>query len=189
MNRTTGPEDSFAQRLRAERKRMGLSQTQFMKYGGVQKGAQVNYENGCRKPDVAYLESLHAHGVDVAYLITGKRMGEPTSAATVTGHTGACLLTGAILQAVQAEMAAERARIRERADLLHEINRRRSRLRASGVPEPSLRDLLDQPEDPPSPALRSAIERLVQTVGDVALPTPPVSGGDGARLPADSGAS
>jgi hypothetical protein len=35
--------------------------------------SQGNYERGSRKPDSAYLEAIAAHGVDVAYLLTGVR--------------------------------------------------------------------------------------------------------------------
>jgi transcriptional regulator with XRE-family HTH domain len=65
--------NSFCGRLVEERKKRKLNQTKFGALGGVSKGAQINYESGERSPDVDYLAGLAAAGVDVAYLLTGKR--------------------------------------------------------------------------------------------------------------------
>ncbi|AOJ11687.1 helix-turn-helix domain-containing protein [Burkholderia mayonis] len=63
----------FSQRLKEERQRLGLNQTAFAALGGVSKDAQLNYENGSRRPDSTYLEAVAAHGVDVLYVLTGQR--------------------------------------------------------------------------------------------------------------------
>ncbi|HDR9506582.1 transcriptional regulator [Burkholderia cepacia] len=65
--------NSFAERLREERQRLGLNQTDFAASGGVKRDAQQNYENGSRRPDSSYLEAIAALGVDTAYLLTGQR--------------------------------------------------------------------------------------------------------------------
>ncbi|VVD78160.1 transcriptional regulator [Pandoraea fibrosis] len=52
---------------------MGLNQTDFGAAGGVKRDAQQNYENGTRRPDSLYLESIVELGVDVMYLLTGQR--------------------------------------------------------------------------------------------------------------------
>lgn len=64
---------SIGNRLREERKRIGLDQGPFGQIGGVQTVAQSNYENGKRVPDAAYLEKVAAAGVDVLYVLTGTR--------------------------------------------------------------------------------------------------------------------
>ncbi|MFZ6732483.1 helix-turn-helix domain-containing protein [Undibacterium sp. Ji42W] len=64
---------NFNERLRAERKRLGLNQEKFASLGGVTKDTQLNYENGSRKPDSEYLELLARAGVDVTYLLTDVR--------------------------------------------------------------------------------------------------------------------
>ena len=64
----------FCSRLVEERKRLGLNQSEFGALGGVTKDSQLNYEKGTRRPDSVYLEALAAHDVDVAYLLTGRRM-------------------------------------------------------------------------------------------------------------------
>ncbi len=64
---------TFEERLIEERKRVALSQSAFGEAGGVQKRAQINYEKGERQPDAAYLERLAAIGVDVLYVLTGRR--------------------------------------------------------------------------------------------------------------------
>ncbi|CAN7471195.1 helix-turn-helix domain-containing protein [Acidovorax sp. LjRoot194] len=63
----------FHERLREERKRVGLTQTDLAAIGGVQKNAQSLYESGTRKPDSDYLQAVAAAGLDVLYVIIGKR--------------------------------------------------------------------------------------------------------------------
>ncbi|MDT0358000.1 helix-turn-helix transcriptional regulator [Herbaspirillum huttiense F1] len=62
----------FSDRLKEERKRLGLNQEEFAALGGVKKGAQFNYENGSRAPDTDYLFSIALAGVDLVYLMTGE---------------------------------------------------------------------------------------------------------------------
>lgn len=63
----------FHERLKEERKRLLLSQTDFGDSCGVTKQAQIRYEKGIRQPDSEYLENAYKTGVDVSYLITGIR--------------------------------------------------------------------------------------------------------------------
>jgi len=60
-------------RLREERHRMGLAQAEFGEKCGVSKTSQFNYEAGERSPDGEYFAKANELGVDVTYLITGKR--------------------------------------------------------------------------------------------------------------------
>lgn len=61
-------------RLKEERERLGLSQEKFGSIGGVLKRAQINYENGERSPDSAYMAAIASAGVDVLYVLTGQRV-------------------------------------------------------------------------------------------------------------------
>ena len=65
--------DGFGERLRAERKRLGLSQRALAEIGGVHANAQGNYEKGARSPDAAYLTAISEAGVDVLFVLTGQR--------------------------------------------------------------------------------------------------------------------
>lgn len=67
--------DNFQARLREERERLGLSQAEMGKIGGVKKLAQFNYEKGDRRPDASYLTAIAAAGADVLYILTGQRSG------------------------------------------------------------------------------------------------------------------
>lgn len=58
-------------RLREERNRLGLSQTEFANACGVNQVTQSNYEKDKRNPDSLYLAAAAKLGVDVNYLITG----------------------------------------------------------------------------------------------------------------------
>lgn len=64
---------SFGQRLREERERLGMSQVQLAEQGKVARTTQHIYEADIRVPDVTYLERLRGIGVDVAYLVLGVR--------------------------------------------------------------------------------------------------------------------
>lgn len=64
---------SFGIRLRQERTRLGLTQPAFAELGGVKRVSQHLYEQDVRVPDVNYLLRLPVHGVDVGFLLSGKR--------------------------------------------------------------------------------------------------------------------
>lgn len=66
-------------RLREERRKLGLNQAEFGALGRVSRAAQTNYELG--KADVSsdYLASIAAAGADVMYILTGVRSGPSES--------------------------------------------------------------------------------------------------------------
>jgi transcriptional regulator with XRE-family HTH domain len=64
---------NIAERLRVERKRLGLTQEAFGRLGGVTKTAQSLFEAGKNRPGSEFLEALYLNGVDVCFIFTGKR--------------------------------------------------------------------------------------------------------------------
>ncbi len=66
---------SFSERLRAERERLKMTQTEFGKIGGVTKKTQALYEHGERTPDAGYLVAIAEHGADYVYILSGHRDG------------------------------------------------------------------------------------------------------------------
>jgi transcriptional regulator with XRE-family HTH domain len=66
--------NDFGDRLREERDRLGLSQSEMGEIGGVKKLAQLNYEKGERQPSASYLAAVACVGVDVMYVLTGQRI-------------------------------------------------------------------------------------------------------------------
>jgi transcriptional regulator with XRE-family HTH domain len=64
-------------RLKEERARLGVSQTELGTIGGVGKTTQINYEKNERQPDAGYLAAAAAAGVDVLYVLTGTRTPRP----------------------------------------------------------------------------------------------------------------
>nr|WP_152662880.1 S24 family peptidase [Halomonas sp. HG01] len=52
-----------------------MSQTQLAALGGVGKMSQINYEKDARSPNGAYFSALDEAGVDIQYVITGRKTG------------------------------------------------------------------------------------------------------------------
>ncbi|XLX42358.1 helix-turn-helix domain-containing protein [Ectopseudomonas mendocina] len=70
---------SIGERLKEERVRLGYNQGDFAAIAGVAKTSQFNYEKGERSPDAAYLAAVAEKGVDVLYVVTGRRTPEASS--------------------------------------------------------------------------------------------------------------
>lgn len=81
---------TIGERLREERERFGLNQTDFGLFGGVQKQAQLKYEKGERVPDAAYLAAIATLGADVLYIITGMRNENVASTPTELAYLRHC---------------------------------------------------------------------------------------------------
>jgi transcriptional regulator with XRE-family HTH domain len=64
---------SFGARLAEERRRLGLKQAEFAALVGTDVPKQSLYENDKRELRAAYLARLPAAGVDVLFVLTGKR--------------------------------------------------------------------------------------------------------------------
>ncbi|MHA6159485.1 helix-turn-helix domain-containing protein [Pseudomonas sichuanensis] len=71
----------IGERLKEERERLGLNQTDFAALAGASKNTQYNYEKGERSPDANYLAAAAGQGVDVLYVLTGER--KPQAAGTL----------------------------------------------------------------------------------------------------------
>lgn len=67
---------TIGERLKEERLRLGLSQTELGAAGGKGKTTQINYEKGAGSPDAEYLAAAAEKGVDVLYVVTGRRTPE-----------------------------------------------------------------------------------------------------------------
>lgn len=70
--------DTFGDRLKEERERVGLTQVALAELAGVSKSAQVGWESGRSVPNASYLAVAIAQGIDVTYVLTGIRMDEVT---------------------------------------------------------------------------------------------------------------
>lgn len=66
---------SIGSRLREERQRLDMNQTELGERGGVTKKTQMLYESGDRFPDAAYLAAISVDGADIRYIVTGERDG------------------------------------------------------------------------------------------------------------------
>lgn len=63
----------FGKNIRIERLRLGLNQSELAHIGGVSKATQVAYEADSTRPDAGYLARVAEAGVDVLWLLTGRR--------------------------------------------------------------------------------------------------------------------
>ena len=81
---------SFGTRLAEERRRLGLKQAEFARLAGTDVPKQSLYENDRRELRADYLARLAAGGVDVVYVLTGRRSAEgglgPAQSDLLTAH-------------------------------------------------------------------------------------------------------
>jgi transcriptional regulator with XRE-family HTH domain len=70
-------------RLKEERERLGLNQTDFGALASATKRTQVNWEQGGSSPSAEQLAALAGAGVDVQYVVTGIRAGQGIGRAAV----------------------------------------------------------------------------------------------------------
>lgn len=127
--------DDIGQRIRAERERVGLSQTELGALGGVQKNAQHNYESGKRTPDALYLACIARAGIDVAFIVTGERSAASLPSSMILAMQGS--LTDprefAPVPLYQVELAAGTGVENHQEDLIDHLAFRRSWLKRIGV--------------------------------------------------------
>ncbi len=64
----------FADRLRQERERLGLTQDKFGHAVDVSRVTQSNYEQGVREPGITYLSALGRAGCDLRFLLFGEKV-------------------------------------------------------------------------------------------------------------------
>ena len=62
------------ERLKEERIRLGLTQAEFGDLAGVKNVTQSRYESGLNSPNTDYFECIAKYGVDINYILTGKRI-------------------------------------------------------------------------------------------------------------------
>lgn len=68
---------SIGDRIRRERERLELTQTELSDLLGTTRKTQFNYETDARRPDADYLAALAAAGADVRYVLTGQASPPP----------------------------------------------------------------------------------------------------------------
>jgi phage repressor protein C with HTH and peptisase S24 domain len=71
---------TLGNRLRSEREKLKLNQSEFAKLAGVTKQSQINYESDRRHPDSKYLAAIAKAGIDITFLISGDRTNFPSLA-------------------------------------------------------------------------------------------------------------
>lgn len=70
---------NIGRRLKDERERLGMSQTEFAAIAGASKHAQINWEKGDATPNANALAAWAEKGLDVLYVVTGSRSFVPPS--------------------------------------------------------------------------------------------------------------
>ncbi|HHW2096197.1 TPA: helix-turn-helix domain-containing protein [Pseudomonas aeruginosa] len=69
---------SLGERLRAERERLGYTQPEFAEIVGASKRTQIGWEQGRTAPDALALAAWANEGLNVEFVVSGKRSGRPT---------------------------------------------------------------------------------------------------------------
>lgn len=65
--------DGLGARLRDAREAQGLSQKDLAAAGGVTRFTQAGYENEATDPNTGYLKSIQETGIDLHFILTGRR--------------------------------------------------------------------------------------------------------------------
>lgn len=65
--------NGLGERLRQERRRLGLTQEDLASSTGIHRRTQANYERGKTAPDMAYFQALRRIGLDATYVQTGTK--------------------------------------------------------------------------------------------------------------------
>mgnify|MGYP002344574184 CR=1 FL=1 len=73
------PDNSLGERLKAERERLGYTQPEFAELAGASKRTQIGWEQGRSVPDANALVAWAAEGLDVGFLLSGKKADVATS--------------------------------------------------------------------------------------------------------------
>lgn len=63
---------SVGKRLKEERTRLKISQSELARVGGISKRTQINYESNKHAPNINYLAAVEKL-IDIQYVITGIR--------------------------------------------------------------------------------------------------------------------
>ena len=95
---------SIGDRLRAERLRLGLNQSDFAALAATTKKSQIDYEKGTTFPNAAYLAAIAKSGADIAYIVTDARYGTGLNEAAV--HQGVIDAVDLLSVAVDADQFA-----------------------------------------------------------------------------------
>jgi transcriptional regulator with XRE-family HTH domain len=64
---------TLGERLKQERRRLGLTQAEFARLAGVKRRAQFSYEKGSRSPNAGYLLAIEKAGADAVMILLGGR--------------------------------------------------------------------------------------------------------------------
>lgn len=72
----------LGERLKEERERLGFTIPQFAELAGAKKNTVIDWQNGMSSPPAIKLAALAGIGVDVLYVITGRREGSNASTST-----------------------------------------------------------------------------------------------------------
>ena len=65
---------TIGERLQEERARLGLKQPDLFRITGISKKTISGYENDKTYPNAEFLAAIAAVGLDIAYILTGKRV-------------------------------------------------------------------------------------------------------------------
>ncbi|MGZ8181449.1 MAG: helix-turn-helix domain-containing protein [Methylobacter sp.] len=68
----------FCDRIKEERKRLGLTQEQVAQLTNKTVQSQRSYESGKRMPDIEYLSALDEAGFNTGYILTGEHQPDPS---------------------------------------------------------------------------------------------------------------
>ena len=98
----------IGRRLKEERERLGMSQTEFAALSGAGRKTQFNYESGDRSPDANYLAAVAEAGADIGYIVTGQHSDTNTASGSIVDWG----LLEQVIVGVEAFLSERKAKLR-----------------------------------------------------------------------------
>ena len=132
----------LGKRLREERKRLGLTQTELAEAGGIRRVTVYLYEKGDRTPTVEFLDRLRSHGVSFEYVLWGERRPAVSSRRVVDAALASELYR--LVDRYAVDSKGRSLHIDSRAELFDTLVSMASNLEADQVDRSAIQDALEE---------------------------------------------
>ncbi len=114
--------EKFGNRLSGERNRLGFTQAEAAKLGGVSLNTQFKYEKGVSSPDAEYLGKIAAAGFDVLHLLVGDSAVSSGGAAVYKKPGDALYVVLSVQESLGLTLSADQIKVLLEYAFTHRVN-------------------------------------------------------------------